>query len=759
MGLTFGRFTLKYRWLLIALMMALLAVSGAGILKLKTIVDPRAYFAADDPRMLELNKLDRVYSKSEVVVIALFSGEEKVFSPKILAGIEWLTEKSWELPFVLRADSITNYQHTRVVGDDLFVNNLVSNPLKLTNDEIAEIKRIATTEPSLVDYIVSKDGEVTAIIIKFLKPGKSLSEDAQIATAVRKIVDEFKENYKGIDVHLAGDIIFNDVFATEANKDMATLIPAMFGVMVVVIALTLRSFWGTVITLLIIVASSVTGMGISGWIGIPMGDIASMAPTIILTLAVADSVHILSTIFKQMRLGKSKEEAIGESMRVNLQPVFLTSITTAIGFLSMNMGDSPVFHDLGNMVALGVTAAFIYSIILVPTLFYILPIKVKAKDETENLLAIRLADFVIDKRRSLFIGVGSCMLLLSVGIPQITFDDKFIEYISAKSELRQSYNKMVKHLAIGDVIEFSIPSGEEGGVTNPDYLKKLDEFEKWLKQQPKIRHVASINDTMKRLNKTMHFDDDAWYRIPESRELSAQYLLLYEMSLPFGLDLTTQVNLDKSASRFQAFIINASSMEIVAMEEKANLWIKNNFPKEMQADGGGLSVMFAHLTEQNVKSMLFGTSVALFLISAILIIALKSLKIGLISLVPNLTPALMSFGLWGLMIGEVGLGVAIVAAMTLGIVVDDTVHFLSKYTRARREHNMNAEEAVRYSFGHVGVAIIITSLVLVSGFMVLTFSEFKVNADMGFLTAITIVFALGADLLFLPPLLIKLEGK
>jgi hypothetical protein len=173
--------------------------------------------------------------------------------------------------------------------------------------------------------------------------------------------------------------------------------------------------------------------------------------------------------------------------------------------------------------------------------------------------------------------------------------------------------------------------------------------------------------------------------------------------------------------------------------------------------GASPTIMFSYISKRNIKGMLTGTAIALVLISAILIFALKSLKLGLLSLIPNLSPALMAFGLWGYLITQVGLGLSIVTAMSLGIVVDDTIHFLSKYLRARRELDMNALEAVCYSFKTVGKALLVTSLILVAGFVVLSFSGFRMNSDMATLTAIALVFALMADFLFLPPLLIAID--
>jgi predicted RND superfamily exporter protein len=749
---------IRRRWAVIVLSVVAMIVAGFGMTKLRMISDERVYFAKDDPTMIHLDKFENTYSREETVYILLAPKDGTVFTRKTLSAAAWLTEQSWMFPFASRVDSITNFQHTRAEGDDLFVGDLVPDPSSLTDTDIERIKRISLSEPALVDKIVSRSGHVTGINVKVIKPGKASDEDLLIAHHVRNVMKEFTKKFPGIGYYLAGDIIFNAGFLEEANSDMKTLIPIMFIAMVLVITFALRSFWGTLGTIIVIIASAVTGMGISGWLGIPLGDVASMAPTIVMTLAVADSIHILSTMFDRMRSGSARREAVAESLRINSQPVFLTSITTAVGFLSMNLTSSPVFHDLGNMVALGVMSAYFYSIFFLPAMMAAVPMQTAPSAKNKTAFADRLGNFVVEHRKPLFYGMGAVVVMLASGISQIRFDDKFIEYVSEKAPIRRAADFIKVNLPGTDALEYSLESGEEGGIADPAYLKNLENLEKWFNSRPRVAYVSSINDVMKRLNKTMHGDDPAWYRIPDGRELAAQYLLLYEMSLPFGLDLTTQINLDKSASRFRVALNDMSSMEMVRLAKQADKWMRINLPPMMHAEVTGLSIMFANLTARNVRSMLGGTMLALVLISAMIMWALKSFKIGLVSLLPNLVPAAMSFGLWGFAVGKVGLGIAVVAAMSLGIVVDDTVHFLSKYRRARREEKMNPRQAVLYSFHTVGTAIMATSAVLVVGFMILTFSGFKVNGDMGLLTAVTITFALVADLLFLPPLLMKMEG-
>ncbi len=257
----------------------------------------------------------------------------------------------------------------------------------------------------------------------------------------------------------------------------------------------------------------------------------------------------------------------------------------------------------------------------------------------------------------------------------------------------------------------------------------------------------------------MHGDDQAWYRLPDDRELAAQYLLLFEMSLPYGLDLNNQINVDKSALRLIVTTDNISTVELRVLEADAGAWLDENFPSAASSEATSAFVMFAYISERNINGMLIGSLLAFLLISASLGLALRNFKLGMVSLVPNLIPVVMAFGVWALFVGEVGLASSVVAATSLGIIVDATVHFLSKYQRALRERGESTEDAIRYAFSTVGTALWVTSAILVAGFAVLSLSTFKMNEDLGLLTAIAIAAALLADFLLLPPLLISLDKR
>ena len=369
------------------------------------------------------------------------------------------------------------------------------------------------------------------------------------------------------------------------------------------------------------------------------------------------------------------------------------------------------------------------------------------------------AEFVIAQRKKLLAGMGLACLVLISFVPQNELNDNFVKYFSEKIEFRRDADFAAQNLGALYLVDYSLESGQEGGVSDPEFQQHVENFANWYREQPEVIHVNVITDTFKRLNKSMHGDDPQWYRLPNERELAAQYLLLYEMSLPYGLDLNNQINIDKSATRMTVMLYNMTTKSVLGLEDRAQQWLRDHAPLSMQNDGASPTIMFSNIGERNIRSMLIGTTIALVLISIILMIALRSIKIGLLSLIPNLIPAALAFGVWGIAVGQIGLALSIVTGMTLGIVVDDTVHFLSKYLRARREKWLDAQDAVRYAFSTVGLALVATSIVLVAGFTVLTFSAFVLNSNMAFMTAVTIIFAIIADFLLLPPLLMAIDGK
>ncbi|WP_281282212.1 efflux RND transporter permease subunit [Aliikangiella marina] len=584
------------------------------------------------------------------------------------------------------------------------------------------------------------------------------SEVPEVSGDARELVARMSEKYPNIDFMLSGMIMMNTSFPEASKSDSSILIPIMLLVVIFTVGVLLKTISGTFATLVVILTSIAGAMGMWGWFGGYLTGPSAAAPTVILTLAVADCVHILSTYYYNMRHGMEKIEAIKDSLRVNMQPVFLTSITTAIGFMTMNFSDAPPFAHLGNIVAIGVMLAFVFSVTIFPAMLIIMPAKAGRTVEHKTDSMDRLASFVVKRRKVLLPGMALVILGFTAFVPNNELNDDFVKYFDDRVPFRQATDFMGEKMSGMTTLELSFDSKESSGINDPKFIKFVSDFSDWLREQEETDHVNTITDTLKRLNRNMHGDDPAWYKLPDQQEMAAQYLLLYELSLPQGLDVNNQLNVDKSKTRVIATFRNLTSNEIISLEKRVLDHFESiDSPYELQI--ASPSLMFAHIGAANIVSMITGSSIALILISILLGVALRSVKFGLISLIPNLTPAAVGFGLWGLFVGEVGLGLSVVMGVTLGIIVDDTVHFLSKYIRARREKGLSSEDAVRYSFASVGKALSVTTAVLVAGFGVMATSSFKVNADMGLLTAITILIALIIDFLFLPPLLMKLKSR
>ena len=751
-------FVTRHPWWTILISLLVIASLATGIVNLGFKNDYRVYFSDKNPQLKAFDNIQNTYNKTDNVMFVLAPANGNVFTPKTLAVVKKLTKDAWQIPYSSRVDSISNFQHTVAEGDDLQVADLISNPETLTDEEILKLKQIALNEPLLVNRLISKTAHVTGVTVTLQLPGAKHSEAAEVAKIAREFATEIEAKNPEIKVYLTGMAMMNNAFAESSLLDNTTLMPAMYGIVIGVLFLCLHSVSSIFTVVLLIVSSVIAALGIAGWAGIFLTPTSAISPTIILTMAVADCVHILVTFLHNMRLGHEKKQAMQESLRINFQPVFLTSLTTAIGFMSMNFSDAPPFRDLGNIVALGVAFAWLFSITLLPALMMVLPVRVKPKQELNNSYMLKLANFTIKHRKLLLISNGLLAITISAFSPLNELNDEFVKLFDKSVEFRRGTDFLNENMGGIYSLEFAIHAKGAGGISEPEYLKNLQLFDNWLLQQKEVIHVNSIEHTFKRLNKNMHADNPQWYKLPEERELAAQYLLLYEMSLPYGLDLNDQINIDKSGIRVIATIETMSSNDMLALEERIKQWLANNLPNT-KVEIASPVLMFAHIGQRNIIRMIFGTIAALVLISFLLMLAFKSFKLGFVSLIPNLVPAAISFGIWGLINGQVGLGLSVVTGMTLGIVVDDTVHFISKYRRARIEKGLTSEDAVRYAFSTVGVALWITSFVLVSGFLVLNLSHFAMNADMGLMTAITIASALLLDLLLLPPLLMYMEKK
>ncbi|HHI94468.1 MAG TPA: RND family transporter, partial [Gammaproteobacteria bacterium] len=389
----YAQWIIRHPWLvmLVAVLMVIGAASGMKHLAFKT--DYRVFFSGDNPQLLAFEALEAMYTKNDNVMFVLAPKDGNAFSKDTLEAVKTLTEKAWQTPYSIRVDSLANFQNTEAEGDDLLVRDLIDEEIELTDDNRKKIKRIALSEPILLNRLVAGRAHVTGVNVTVQLPGEKMSEVPETVAFARNLAAEIEAQYPQIDIYLSGMVLMNNAFSEASQADMKTLVLISFALMLVTLGLMIRGFSGTFATLLVIIGSIMTAMGMGGYLGFPLTPPSASTPTIVLTMAIANCVHILVAMLHEMRMGREKKAAIVESLRINMQPVFLASVTTALGFLSMNFSDVPPFQHLGNMVAIGVLASFFLSVTFLPALMSVLPVRVRRVENDESHLMHRVGDF------------------------------------------------------------------------------------------------------------------------------------------------------------------------------------------------------------------------------------------------------------------------------------------------------------------------------------------------------------------------------
>ena len=734
--------------------MLVLAAGGAFIVNVD--VDVRNHFSKEDPHIVALEQLEDTYALSDAALVTVAPRNGNVFTPGALAAIEELTEQLWQTPYVTRVDSLANYSHSEGREDELIVERLFDGAESLSADDISKIRKIALETEELAGRLISRNGEVAGLVVSIMLPENRQSARVEIIDSLNDTVAAARAKHSNIDYYITGEIVLNRAMRDAINDDMGILAPLALATMLLVAIVLLRSIWGTVAIVVMLVAVFLSGLGFIGWAGMKFYGESGAALFVLMAVTVAHSVHIIEAMMAGLRQGMDRRAAATQSLRVNIWPVFLTSLTTAIGFLSLNFAEMPPFRVMGNMVAFGAMCAFVYSVTLLPVFLSVVPLRARPIRDGKSDIFDRLGRFVVSYRTTLLWSFGVVTIVLIAGISRIELKENWLELLDDSYEFRRATDFVSEKFSGVETYEYSLNSGREGGVTDVGYLRQIDAFAEWYRAQPEVSHVFAISDVMKRLNRNLHGDDPEYYRIPDDSDLAAQYLLLYEFSLPEGRDLNNLIDVGRSATRATVTLKSLSTNEKIALDERARTWLRTNAPG-LETGATGVSVVGANSIQRNIEGMLRGTVVAMAIVSLLLLFVFRSVRLGLISLIPNFVPAAMAMGLWGYAVGAVGNAAAVVTAIAFGIIVDDTIHFMTKYVGARK-NGLLPSESVQSAFRSVGKALVTTTVVFGLGFLVFGASGMTTNQALGMLVGMTVVIALLADFLFLPPLLMALDG-
>ena len=750
---------IRYRPLCIIISLLILAGLAQGLSKINFNPDINVFFPENDTLTTSHLSIEDTYSSMDNAVIGIGVKEGTVFTNEVLSLIEDLTEKAWKTPHSLRVDSLSNYSYVSADGDDLYIEPFLEGSSTYDLKTLKEKELIIEEEELAYGAIISKDKKTSLINIVFDPPRKDIEAEYQESlNYVLGFLEEARKNHPEVDLIISGIVYMEYQSPMLLKAQMPKLMPTAILVILLTLFLLLRSLVAVAGSFLVILMSVVSAMGSIGFMS---GDIAQpfiMVPILIATLAVADCVHLFTLYFQNLDSSKKSKEAMLESLKLNLQPLFLTSLTTAIGFLSLNLAPVEPLRGIGNGVAVGVFLAFIFTVLLLAPIVSYFNVKQSKNINFQKNIARKLGRFSIKNYKRLLVIVPVISCFLMAFIPLNKTNDNPLEFYSERYTTSAADSKWISQ-RIGGTFPVSYELNSQGIVSDPEFLREVDKFSEWLASNKEVLHVSSLSKIMKNLNKTLHGKQEEWNIIPTEPDLSAQYLFFYEMSLPYGLDLTNSISQNKESIKLVASLKELGSLEYREFAKRVENYASQNMPEDMVSIGTGTRPIFAFMSNMLITQLIYALGIGIVLITATIILFFRSLRYGMLTSVTNLLPIGVAFGIWAIVSGEISMLVGIGMGTTLGIIVDFTVHFLSKYLHARRQKNLSAEEAVEYAFETVGFALIITSFSLILGFLVLLQAFFIPIHGFVLFSSIAFLSALIIDLLLFPALLITWDKR
>ncbi len=750
---------IRYRPLCIIISLLILAGLAQGLSKINFNPDINVFFPENDTLTTSHLSIEDTYSSMDNAVIGIGVKEGTVFTNEVLSLIEDLTERAWKTPHSLRVDSLSNYSYVSADGDDLYIEPFLEGSSTYDLKTLKEKELIIEEEELAYGAIISKDKKTSLINIVFDPPRKDIEAEYQESlNYVLGFIEEARKNHPEVDLIISGIVYMEYQSPMLLKAQMPKLMPTAILVILLTLFLLLRSLVAVAGSFLVILMSVVSAMGSIGFMS---GDIAQpfiMVPILIATLAVADCVHLFTLYFQNLDSSRKSKEAMLESLKLNLQPLFLTSLTTAIGFLSLNLAPVEPLRGIGNGVAVGVFLAFIFTVLLLAPIVSYFNVKQSKNINFQKNIARKLGRFSIKNYKRLLVIVPVISCFLMAFIPLNKTNDNPLEFYSERYTTSAADSKWISQ-RIGGTFPVSYELNSQGIVSDPEFLREVDKFSEWLASNKEVLHVSSLSKIMKNLNKTLHGKQEEWNIIPTEPDLSAQYLFFYEMSLPYGLDLTNSISQNKESIKLVASLKELGSLEYREFAKRVENYASQNMPEDMVSIGTGTRPIFAFMSNMLITQLIYALGIGIVLITATIILFFRSLRYGMLTSVTNLLPIGVAFGIWAIVSGEISMLVGIGMGTTLGIIVDFTVHFLSKYLHARRQKNLSAEEAVEYAFETVGFALIITSFSLILGFLVLLQAFFIPIHGFVLFSSIAFLSALIIDLLLFPALLITWDKR
>lgn len=752
-------FIVKFRWAIVILVPILSVLTFMSSMhKAGFETDWKIWFDKDSQIIKNYDHFKDSFGTDDTAMIVIHN-KKGIFNPAQIKNIQKLTDLLWQTKSISRVDSLTNFQYVHVSDEDK--DEIVVEDLIPENDTLENLKqkeKIALNEPDLVGRIISKDGKTTIIMAKLVYSKKlDTNKYVKLNDDINKILKENSlENTRYIQ---AGIQRYSKDFMTAIQRNMKIFAPLLLASVLVILALIFRNFWCVILPILVIIFSLLITLGITFGLGYKFNIMISMFPIFLIAIGIADSVHFMWLWIQRRKDGDDNKTAVLFSLNKNLLAAFLTSITTFFGFSTLGISSIIPLQAFGFITALGVVVAFVVSALFVPAMLLVLNPKVKVKKSShENRLRwIENYTNFITKNDKPIIGITIVLILFFIsGLMHVNVDTDFSKQFAEESQVRQDVNFVEKNMGGTIPVEVIIDSKKENGITDPEFLKTVDKFAHEFKDKyARVTNNHSIVNVLKKYEQLMHEGKASSYKVPDSKNLISQYILLYSLSLPQGMGINNMFDVQKRHLRLTNMILISSERQKLELYDwTRDWWSKTKYSASLEGATMISGFMRIELTNTMIKSILL----AIALVTIILFISFRKKLYIVSSLAPNILPLIMTVGLGGWLGVDLDLGIAIVAVMIIGIAVDDTVHFLAKYQNARKSGE-SPTKSIQTALLLSGSAIVITTLILVVGFGFFLFSDLAMYQNFGFVSAASLLTAMVLDLVFLPALLYFLEKK
>jgi len=731
-------------------------IVAAGIQHITTDNTDRALLSEDDPLRAEVDKVREDFPPSTAVLFAFLPSDGDVFSLEVLRAMDALTQRYSEVESAVSVGSLLNRRLNAVDAERFDRDYLVPDLSTLSQNDANQIRKIALADDQLTKSMLSAEGDMALAVIKYKASSNDPATRLSIGRSVVALRESLRTEYPDVPIYVIGRVLFELESHNAQIKDSRYLFPLVIVASTLLLWFCLKSLFLSLALFSLAAVTIGLTLGTVGWIQIPLNQISTMGPLVVFMIAMADGIHIVSIYLQGRHDSLGKIEAMRHSLSVNFQPVSLATVTTAMGFLSLNYCSSPAIYGFGNVVAIGVCWAYVVTLGLLPALVLLMP-----GSKIPRPLGIRrpiagVGRLVANRGNPLFAGSLVLIATTLALLPLNKLDFSQFSFVDEDSDFHQVMDALSEKIGNDQSLAYSIESGEYYGITEPAFLNQVDQFSVWLEEQPEASFVTSYTDLLKNLNRAEHDDDESWNKLPEDKLQIIDYLVGYQLIQEIEPHLEPIFNPDYSAIRLVVGTSNLSNRELLRFNDTIEEWVAANLDPAYSVAHGDNSILFARMNQSISVELMQGFTLSFVLITLTLLAGLKSMRYGLISIMPNLFPATIVFGFWGLFIGELSPYVLMLFSISIGLVVDDSVHILSKYISARREGQL-PDSAAQYSIAKAGPAITITTLSLSLGTIILIFSSTFYFQNVAKLLTPIILVALLLDLLFLPPLLIKFD--